>query len=162
MLNDDRFRVDRSLGKGGFGVVYEAFDLQRQARVALKLLHGSDAGSLFRLKREFRALADLSHPNLVALHELIADHEPWFITMELVDGTDFITYVSGRRRSERPTNAVTELASLALPEGVTGESSVGATIAPRYGPRALACDLDRLQAALRQLVGALMYLHSAG
>jgi len=161
MLNDERFRVDRSLGKGGFGVVYEAFDLQRQARVALKLLHGSDAGSLFRLKREFRALADLSHPNLVALHELFADHEPWFITMELVDGVDFITYVSGRHRSERPTNAVTELASLVLPEGETGESS-GAGFVPRHGPRALACDLDRLQAALRQLVGALMYLHSAG
>ena len=44
MLHDERFRVDRSLGKGGFGIVYEAFDLQRQARVALKLLHGIGAG----------------------------------------------------------------------------------------------------------------------
>src|SRR5262245_29272012 len=156
MLNDDRFRVDRSLGKGGFGVVYEAFDLQRQARIALKLLHGSDAGSLFRLKREFRALADLSHPNLVALHELIADHEPWFITMELVDGVDFITYVSGRRRGELPTNEVTELASIALPDGVTGPTGESGEFVRRHGPRALACDLDRLQAALRQLVGALM------
>jgi hypothetical protein len=38
-----------------------AFDLERNARVALKLLHRSDPGSLYRLKRGFRGLADLSH-----------------------------------------------------------------------------------------------------
>ena len=161
MLRDDkRFRVERSLGKGGFGVVYEAFDLQRHARVALKLLRRTDAGSLFRLKREFRALADLSHPNLVALHELVADQEPWFIAMELVDGTDFITYVSGRRLGELPTHAATELASIVLPDEITGISPEA--IARPRAARALSCDLDRLQAALLQLVGALIYLHGAG
>jgi len=161
MLKDDhRFRVERSLGKGGFGVVYEAFDRQLNARVALKLLRRTDPGSLFRLKREFRALADLSHPNLVALHELVADQEPWFIAMELVDGTDFITYVSGRKLGEVPTHGATELASFILSDEITGTSPEGPTRV--RVTHTLACDLDRLQAAMRQLVGALTYLHAAG
>ncbi len=161
MLKDDhRFRVERRLGRGGFGVVYEAFDQQRNARVALKLLRRSDPGSLFRLKREFRALADLSHPNLVQLHELVADQEPWFIAMELVDGSDFMTYVAGRRRGELPTHAGTEPASLILPDEATG-STPASSIRPRR-PLTLACDLERLQAAIAQLASALTYLHAAG
>ena len=81
--------------------------------------------------------------------------------MELVDGTDFITYVSGRRLGELPTHAATELASIVLPDEITGISPAGPT-RPRVRARVLSCDLDRLQAALRQLVGALIYLHGAG
>jgi len=161
MLKDhSRFRIERRLGKGGFGVVYEAFDARRGARVALKLLRRRDPGSLFRLKREFRTLADLSHPNLVVLHELVADPESWFIAMELVDGTDFITYVAGQRRGDLPTNLGSEAASLILPDEETGSP-------PQVRPgqpsgRQLICDLDRLQSATRQLVLALNYLHGAG
>ena len=82
-----RFAVQRCLGRGGFGTVYEAYDRQRQTRVAIKILHRADAGGLFRLKREFRALADLSHPNLAALYELLSDDGLWFMSMELISGT---------------------------------------------------------------------------
>jgi hypothetical protein len=88
-----RFAVQRCLGRGGFGTVYEAYDRQRQARVAIKILHRADAGGLFRLKREFRALADLSHPNLAALYELLSDDGLWFMSMELISGTNLLTFV---------------------------------------------------------------------
>ena len=95
-----RFEVLDRLGSGGFGVVYRAYDRERNAVVALKTLHHLDAAHLLALKREFRALADISHPNLVCLYELVSEAEQCFFAMELVDGLDFREYVarSGRLR----------------------------------------------------------------
>ena len=88
----DRYRIRRTLGIGGMGVVYEAWDNQRGIPVALKTLRKVDPGALMRFKREFRAIADVSHPNLVALYELVAEGEPFF-TMELVEGADFLRWI---------------------------------------------------------------------
>ena len=88
-----RYAIQRCLGRGGFGVVYQAFDRQQNAIVALKTLHRPGADALFRFKREFRALAEISHPNLVTLYELVSDGQDWFFTMELVSGVDFLTHV---------------------------------------------------------------------
>jgi len=89
----ERFQVRRKLGSGGFGAVYEVFDREQNAILALKVLHGAGASMIERLKTEFRSLADIAHPNLVCFHELLCDDERWFFTMERVDGTDFLDYV---------------------------------------------------------------------
>ncbi len=89
----DRFLIQDRLGAGGFGMVYRTFDLERGTTVALKTLHHLDARALLGFKREFRALADISHPNLITLYELISDEEQCFFTMELVDGLNFREYV---------------------------------------------------------------------
>src|ERR1019366_8281045 len=95
-----RYEVLGCLGSGGMGVVYEVFDRQRNERVALKTLHRFDASGLYRFKKEFRTLADVVHPNLVHLHELVAsEHDEVLFTMELVEGADFLAYV--RRDAER-------------------------------------------------------------
>ena len=67
-LLDGRFQIVRALGEGGMGAVYEALDAARGGRVALKTLTRCRPHDLYRLKNEFRALADVAHPNLVALH----------------------------------------------------------------------------------------------
>ena len=88
----ERFVLRRRIGAGGMGVVYEADDLRRGETVALKTISRVGPAHLARFKREFRALADVHHPNLVTLHELVSSGGDWFLSMELIDGDDFLTY----------------------------------------------------------------------
>jgi tetratricopeptide (TPR) repeat protein len=89
----DRFAVRRLLGAGGMGMVYEVHDRVRNEIVALKTMLRARADHIYRLKREFRSLADVSHPNLVSLYELIVEGSDCFFTMELVNGVDLVEYV---------------------------------------------------------------------
>jgi eukaryotic-like serine/threonine-protein kinase len=115
----DRFEVRRRLGQGGMGVVYEAFDRVRVSSVALKTLNRFDPQAIYRMKQEFRALTDVSHPNLAQLYELVFANEQWFFTMELVDGVDFLSYVRGHGAYEmaaRPAEVLGPAASVGAAE----------------------------------------------
>ena len=85
----------RQLGAGGMGVVYEVHDQVRNEVVALKTLLRARAADIYRLKREFRSLADVAHPNLVSLYELVVEGADCFFTMELVHGVNLVEYVRG-------------------------------------------------------------------
>src|SRR5262245_17189886 len=91
----ERFIVQRRLGGGGFGTVYEVYDKERASFVALKVLRRIEPSTRYRFKREFRNLADVVHPNLVTLYELISEGDQWFLTMELVRGVNFLEFVWG-------------------------------------------------------------------
>ena len=97
----ERFEIIRQLGRGGMGVVYEALDKERGIRVALKTLLRVDSGALYRFKQEFRALSDVAHRNLITLYELVSAGGDYFFTMELLNGTDFVSYVRGRSGTEK-------------------------------------------------------------
>jgi serine/threonine protein kinase len=88
-----RFAVQRQLGSGAFGTVYQAWDREQQVRVALKVLHSHKPDLLFRFKHEFRTLVYVRHPNIIRLYELFSEGEQWFFSMELVEGADFLEYV---------------------------------------------------------------------
>ena len=150
-----RFEILSRLGAGGMGVVYEAFDRERQTRVALKALPRIEAGSLYRFKQEFRALADLVHPNLATLHELIEYQGTWFFTMELVDGTDFLRYVRGtvtvqptHFRGSRPLHLALDPSAPTLLSPASEDTPVEGTPGPpidlsRWSPLAEADQFER-------------------
>jgi eukaryotic-like serine/threonine-protein kinase len=82
----DRYEVRRALGSGGIGVVYEATDRETGATVAIKTLHDVTPDGLYRLKREFRLLQGLEHPNVCQHYELFEQLGSWYIAMECVRG----------------------------------------------------------------------------
>ncbi|MCP4602442.1 MAG: protein kinase [Proteobacteria bacterium] len=90
--DSERYKNIRQIGSGGMGVVFEVVDLVRGHSVALKTHIHRDSDSLYRFKNEFRSIADVSHPNLVTLYDLVVEENLSFYTMELIDGVDFVTY----------------------------------------------------------------------
>lgn len=151
----ERFQLIRLIGHGGMGVVYEAFDTVNASSVALKLLPLVSPDSLLRFKREFRSVADIRHPNLVRLGELVAHEAQWFFTMELVDGVDLISYVRGHDAPPPPTHVV-------LSAGPGDSTAVGPTTVADAPSAPVDGSNTRLRPALAQLAQGLIALHQAG
>ncbi|MGC2167580.1 MAG: serine/threonine-protein kinase [Acidimicrobiales bacterium] len=82
----ERFQLVRLLGRGGMSDVYEANDVQRGSRVAVKLLRSSDPEFVRRLAQEARALEGFHHPGLVRLFEAGLAADQAYLVMEFVEG----------------------------------------------------------------------------
>lgn len=165
------------------GTVYAAVDQDHGATVALKTLNQMTADGLLLFKNEFRALADIQHENLASLYELIEDKGQWFFTMELLPGTDFISYVrplpDGETDAESdegvtsdiplapvlgptPDQAQTPLPTPSpLSPASWPESSPSAGLAAAQAAHAGQLDESRLRSALIQLGRGLHALHTA-
>jgi serine/threonine protein kinase len=153
------------------GAVYEALDRETGQPVALKTLMHSTPASLYLFKQEFRTLADLSHPNLVRLHELVmTDPEHVFFAMELIRGTDLLEHV------HKPGMLLSSGPPVPIPDAIESHTRVadGATLEARSQEsgevtaarrnairRPCPADLGRLRLALCQLVEGVMALHAA-
>jgi eukaryotic-like serine/threonine-protein kinase len=95
-----RYLVIDVLGEGGMGVVYRAFDPELDRKVAIKLLQARSGGSAGQawLLREAQAMARLSHPNVIAVHDVgTLPGERVFVAMELVDGETLRSWWRERR-----------------------------------------------------------------
>ena len=170
----DRFSVVRRLGSGGMGVVYEAVDRDLGTRVALKTLRSLTADALLRFKNEFRAAQDIRHSNLISFGELFEAHGDWFFTMELIEGTDLISWVRGPSGARSPEASSGTRHALAFHETVAHLHDSTATIVARdatspgtglersgvIGP--VAFDQARIRDAFAQVGRGLLTLHAAG
>lgn len=87
----NRYRLVRQVGKGGMAHVYKAYDQMLERPVAVKLLKqdfSSDPGFRERFKQEAKSAANLSHPNIVTVHDFGIDPAGVYIVMEFISGTD--------------------------------------------------------------------------
>ncbi len=158
-----RFSIERPLGEGAYGIVYRAFDHQRGHPVALKTLLHPTPDAIYRIKREFRSLSDLSHPNLVSLYDMLASGRHWFFTMELIDDAfDFLKFC---RRDAFALAAPHPVPLPARGERVQGEGPADETIS-LVQPDELKTWNDARISSLRQVLGqladGLCALHRAG
>jgi hypothetical protein len=87
---DGKYRLDRLIGKGGMGAVYEAADLRLSRTVAVKIMLGrafGDRRALRRFEREAQVCARLTHPNIVTIFDFGAvGADGAFLVMEFVEG----------------------------------------------------------------------------
>ncbi len=158
----ERFELTRLLGSGSMGQVYEAVDRKRGARVAVKALNLSTPEMRLHLKREFRALHGLQHPNLVSFGELVEDDGELFLTMELVEGVSFYEYVCGvPQRRFREQHQLALMATM-LPEHEGPESGDEDAAVRDLDTRPPAFDEQRLRSTLSQLAIGLDALHQFG
>ena len=105
-----RYELEHVVGSGGMSSVYCAFDTLLERHVALKILHeqyGSDAEYVERFRREARAVAQLSHPNIVTVIDRGEENGRQFIVFELVDGENLKELVD--RGGPLPVRRVLEL-----------------------------------------------------
>ena len=138
------YEVIEELGRGGMGVVYRARDETHGREVALKTLQRLNPESLHQFKREFRTLADIAHPNLASLYELLSDGETWCFSMEVLEGVDFLEYIwSGFAKLDSRADSKT--------------SGVSHLDGPRLTPQRM----ERLRDAMKQLAIGLTALHRA-
>lgn len=98
-LLGNRYQIQQTIGTGGMALVYKARDLMLERPVAIKILkqdYSRDPAFRERFRQEARAAANLSHPNIVTVHDFGYDTGKLFIVMEYVPGTDLKTMIKQR------------------------------------------------------------------
>jgi serine/threonine-protein kinase len=106
----DRFELEELVGTGGMSSVYRAHDRLLDRKVALKVLHeqySEDADYVERFRREARAVASLSHPNIVGVIDRGEHADRQFIVFEYVDGDNLKRMIE--RRGPAPVETALEL-----------------------------------------------------
>ena len=102
----DRYQILAAVGRGGMGEVYAAYHPDLDRRIALKVVNESGAGApehRARLLREARAIARLSHPNVITVHDAGTVDDRVYIAMEFVEGKTVDAWLRTKTRSWRET-----------------------------------------------------------
>lgn len=122
-----RYHLLETLGRGATGVVYKAYDPQLDRHVAIKvvMLSGTHARTRMRMLREAKALAKLSHPNVVTVYEVSDDGDEVYVAMEYVEGGTLADWCDAHPEPSRDrTRKLLDFALQAL-EGMAAAHDLG-------------------------------------
>ena len=112
-----KYVVEAPLGEGGNGAVFAARDAMLGRRVALKVLHPeliNDPTIAARFRQEAQAMAQLSHPHVVIVHDFVFDEKRWALVMELIESGETLSSLvrrSGRLPVSRALRLISQTAS---------------------------------------------------
>jgi serine/threonine-protein kinase len=154
-LLNNRYQIDETLGKGGMAVVYRAQDLTLERTVAIKVLrqnYSDDPTFREHFREEAKAAANLSHPNIVTIHDFGFDAERLFIIMEYVPGTDLKQLLAKDGRIDVERTLI-----------LMGQACAGVGYAHRAG--LVHCDINDVERTLilmGQACAGVGYAHRAG
>ena len=112
-LLDDKYELDRKIGRGHFGTVYHGRDQRLNRSVAVKILSwdGSRPDFLTMFEKEAQAMAGLNHPNIVTVYDYgECEHGPYMV-MEFVDGSNL---ESSRKNGSRTSSDATVVQPLSV------------------------------------------------
>jgi eukaryotic-like serine/threonine-protein kinase len=118
------YQILAPLGAGGMGEVYRARDSRLDRDVAIKVLPdrlAADAQALARFEREAKAVAALSHPNILAIHDLGEDHGIRFTVTELLEGATVRDRIAHERLTWRRAVEI----GIAVAEGLAAAHAKG-------------------------------------
>lgn len=93
---EGRYQVLKELGRGGMGIVFQAYDKQLKEQVAIKILSpllSNDPEALERLKREVSSARRVTHPSVIRIHDISELNGLHFISMEYFEGTSLKDYI---------------------------------------------------------------------
>jgi len=111
-----RYRVEGTLGRGGMGVVYDAFDPDLERHVAIKLLAPSQRSpkATALLRREAKAMAKVVHPNVIIVVDVGQDGAEVYVAMERIEGVTLREWLDASPRSQQEVLAIFEHAGRGL------------------------------------------------
>ena len=108
---NNRYQLLEKIGSGGMAAVYKAQDLVLGRVVAVKLLHAGLIGDplfLEKFRKEAHSVANLTHPNIVTVHDIGQDGDRHYIVMEYVEGTT-LKQIVRNQPANRPVSVIRAL-----------------------------------------------------
>ncbi|MFW5961495.1 MAG: Stk1 family PASTA domain-containing Ser/Thr kinase [bacterium] len=128
---NNRYKIIKEIGSGGMAIVYSARDTLLERRVALKMLrpeYKSDDEFIDKFRQEARAVARLSHPNVVSIYDIVVDEERIYLVMEIVEGKNL-------------KDLIKEKGKLSIAESLEIARQIAAALSVAHGNQIVHCDI---------------------
>jgi len=128
---NNRYKIIKEIGRGGMAIVYSARDTLLERRVALKMLrpeYKSDDEFIDKFRQEARAVARLSHPNVVSIYDIVVDEERIYLVMEIVEGKTLKDLIKERKK-------------LSIAESLEIAGQIAAALSIAHGNQIVHCDI---------------------